>query len=511
MNISELLARNARKFPEKTAVIEGESSLSYAEVNCMVNRLASSLARLGVGRGDKVALYMPNTKEFAVSYFAVLRLGAVVVPINARLTAAEVQYILGHSEAKALIAHDLVHQVLAPLVGGSDGIWVKTGKAEGGWLSLEELIDSGDPEEIVCPAKEDDEATILYTSGTTWRPKGVLFTHRNVITVADMIVIETKIDRQSRLLHLMPLSHSAPLHLFFIGGTYVGATHVLAPAFSPDALLELVERHKITHFFGAPVAYLLTAKHPRFDEYDLSSVRCWMYGGAPLSREEVKFVASRFGAGRMMCLYGLTEAGPNGTYLSPEEHGEKAGSVGRDAALHCEVALVDENGQEVAPGEVGEIVLRGESIMKGYYKDEEKTNEVIKDGWLYTGDLARRDEDGYIWIVDRKKDVIISGGVNIYPKEVEDVLRTHPAIADVAVIGVPHPEWGETAKAFVVLSQPLEPLAEECKRFLSDKLADYKIPRLYEAIAELPRNATGKVLKQVLRMWETTAQGAQGR
>ncbi len=302
MNISELLARNARKFPEKTAVIEGESSLSYAEVNCMVNRLASSLARLGVGRGDKVALYMPNTKEFAVSYFAVLRLGAVVVPINARLTAAEVQYILGHSEAKALITHDWVHQVLAPLVGGSDGIWVKTGKAEGGWLSLGELIDSGDPEEIVCPAKEDDEATILYTSGTTGRPKGVLFTHRNVITVADMIVIETKIDRQSRLLHLMPLSHSAPLHLFFIGGTYVGATHVLAPAFSPDALLELVERHKITHFFGAPVAYLLTAKHPRFDEYDLSSVRCWMYGGAPLSREEVKFVASRFGAGRMMCL-----------------------------------------------------------------------------------------------------------------------------------------------------------------------------------------------------------------
>ncbi|MFC0296699.1 class I adenylate-forming enzyme family protein [Geobacillus jurassicus] len=506
MNISELLARNARKFPDKTAIIDGETELSYAEVDRAVNRLASSLERLGIRRGDKVALYMPNTTEFVFAYFAVLRLGSVVVPINVRLTAAEVQYILGHSEAKMLIAHDLVHQALTSLVGGSDVIWIKTGSAEGGWLSLAELIDSGDPREIVCPAKEDDEATILYTSGTTGRPKGVLFTHRNIITVADMIVIETKIDRQSRLLHLMPLSHSAPLHLFFVGGTYVGATHVLAPAFSPDALLGLVERHKITHFFGAPVAYLLTAKHPRFEDYDLSSVCCWMYGGGPLSREEVRFIASRFGARRMMCLYGLTEAGPNGTYLAPEEHAEKAGSVGKYAALHCEVAIVDEQGNEVAPGEVGEIVLRGESVMKGYYKDEEKTNEAIKNGWLYTGDLARRDEDGYIWIIDRKKDVIISGGVNIYPKEVEDVLRTHPAIADVAVIGVPHPEWGETAKAFVVLNEPLEPLAEECKRFLSDKLAGYKIPRLYEAIAELPRNATGKVLKQVLRARETAAQ-----
>ncbi|WP_445614106.1 class I adenylate-forming enzyme family protein [Geobacillus sp. YF-1] len=509
MNISELLARQARKFPAKTAVIDGETELSYAEVDRMVNRLASSLARLGVGRGDKVALYMPNTKEFVVSYFAVLRLGAVVVPINARLTAAEVQYILGHSEAKLLIAHDWVHQALASLVGGSHITWIKTGEAEDGWLSLEELIGSGDPQAIVCPAKEDDEATILYTSGTTGRPKGVLFTHRNILTVADMIVIETKIDRQSRLLHLMPLSHSAPLHLFFVGGTYVGATHVLAPAFSPEVLLELVERHKITHFFGAPVAYLLTAKHPRFSDYDLSSVRCWMYGGAPLSREEVRFVADCFGVERMMCLYGLTEAGPNGTYLAPEEHAEKAGSVGRYAALHCEVAIVDENGQEVAPGEVGEIVLRGEGVMKGYYKDEEKTNEAIRNGWLYTGDLARRDEDGYIWIVDRKKDVIISGGVNIYPKEVEDVLRTHPAIADVAVIGVPHPEWGETAKAFVVLSAPLASLVDECKRFLSDKLADYKIPRLYEAIAELPRNATGKVLKQALRAREAATQKTQ--
>jgi acyl-CoA synthetase (AMP-forming)/AMP-acid ligase II len=499
MNISELLARNARKFPDKTAIIDGDIELSYVEVDRMVNRLASSLSRLGICQGDKVILYMPNTKEFVFAYFAVLRLGAIVVPVNARLTAAEVKYIIDHSEAKAVIAHDWIYQELASLVGHDDAIWIKTGEAKDGWTSLSELIAAGETETIVCPLKEDDEATILYTSGTTGKPKGVLFTYRNIFAVATMMVIETKMDRHSRILHMMPLSHSAPLHLFFVGGTYVGATHVLAPTFSSEALLQLVEQHEITHFFGAPIAYLLAAKHPSLHEYDLSSVRYWTYGGAPLSRNEVLFIASKFRTDRLMCLYGLTEAGPNGTYLSPEEHAAKAGSVGKYAALHCEVKIVDDHGKEVPTGEIGEIVLRGESVMKGYYKDEEKTKETIKNGWLYTGDLARRDEDGYIWVVDRKKDMIISGGVNIYPKEIEDVLRTHPAIADVAVVGVPHPEWGETAKAFVVVSQPLENLVDECKRFLEEKIADYKIPRLYEQIDELPRNATGKVLKQVLR------------
>ncbi|AEH47621.1 class I adenylate-forming enzyme family protein [Parageobacillus thermoglucosidasius] len=499
MNISELLARNARKFPDKTAIIDGNEELSYAEVDRTVNRLASSLARLGIRQGDKVILYMPNTKEFVFAYFAALRLGAIVVPANARLTASEVQYILHHSEAKAVIAHEWICGQIAPLVGQGNVVWIKTGEAADGWVSMADLIAAGSPAPVVCPLNEADEATILYTSGTTGRPKGVLFTNRNIFAVATMMVIEAKMDRHSRILHMMPLSHSAPLHLFFVGGTYVGATHVLAPAFSPEALLQLVEQHEITHFFGAPVAYLLAAKHPRLHDYNLSSVRYWTYGGAPLSRTEVLFIASRFRTDRLMCLYGLTEAGPNGTYLSPEEHAEKAGSVGKYAALHCEVKIVDDQGKEVPPGEIGEIALRGESVMKGYYKDEEKTKETMKDGWLYTGDLARRDEDGYIWVIDRKKDIIISGGVNIYPKEVEDVLRTHPDIVDVAVIGVPHPEWGETAKAFVVAGKPLENLAEICKRFLKGKIADYKIPRLYEQIEELPRNATGKVLKQVLR------------
>jgi acyl-CoA synthetase (AMP-forming)/AMP-acid ligase II len=278
VNISELLARNTRKFPATEAIIEGETAFSYAELDDSVNRLASSLARLGIQTGDKVILYMPNTKEFVISYFTVLRLGAIVVPINARLTAEEVKYIIHHSEAKALIAHDWVYKALQSLVADNDILWIKTGDEQDRWLSFAKLVEKGTSKSIVCTLDEDEKATILDTSGTTGRPKGVLFTYRNILTVAVMMALETKMDRKSRILHMMPLSHSAPLHLFFIAGTYVGATHVLSPTFSPETLLELTDKHQITHFFGAPVAYLLTAKHPHIHHYDLTSVKYWVYG-----------------------------------------------------------------------------------------------------------------------------------------------------------------------------------------------------------------------------------------
>src|SRR5690606_29955420 len=273
----------------------------------------------------------------------------------------------------------------------------------------------------------------------------------------------------------------------------------LASTFTPELLLQLVDQEKITHFFGAPVAYLMTARHPEIDKYDLTSVRRWMYGASPLSKNEVLLIKERFKTNQLMCLYGLTEAGPNGTFLSPKEHETKAGSVGKRAALNCEVRIVNESGEDVKPNEIGEIIIRGEGNMVGYFKDKEKTEETIKDGWIYSGDLAKVDEDGYIWIVDRKKDVIISGGVNIYPTEIENVLKTHPHIIDVAIVGIPHPEWGETAKAYVVATKPIENLAQECKSFLDGKVAKYKIPRLYEQLDELPRNAAGKILKHQLK------------
>jgi acyl-CoA synthetase (AMP-forming)/AMP-acid ligase II len=499
VNISELLARNARKFPQKEAFISGEERVTYSEVHTKVNKLANSFIQKGIGDGDKVILFSPNTIEFIYTYFAIQRLGGVIVPINAKLTTGELRYIIEHSEAKAFIGHELLWNQVEPLVDEYSIIWISTGRASDKWVNLMELIESGYNSELISNKGDDDVCTMLYTSGTTGKPKGVLLTNRNVLTVGSMMCIEAQMNYSSRILHMMPLSHSAPLNLFLVGGTYVGATHILAPTFTPDLLLQLTTKEKVTHFFGAPVAYLLTAKHPDIDSYDLSSVKRWIYGGAPLSKPEVQFVKEKFKSNQLMCVYGLTEAGPNGSYLAPEDHDEKAGSIGKHAALNCELRIVNEQGEDVTVGEIGEIILRGEGTMVGYFKDPEKTAEVLKDGWLYTGDMGKKDEDGFFWIVDRKKDLIISGGVNIYPKEVEDTLRMHPEIEDVAVIGVPHPEWGETVKAFIQATHPIENLEETCKQFLEDKLAKYKIPRIYEQIDVLPRNATGKVLKHHLR------------
>lgn len=499
MNLPNLLAHKARKFPDKEGIVTPTERITYKEWDRSVNRLAHSLRQLGINRGDRVVLHMPNTKEFLITYFAVQRLGALIVPINARLVGNEIDYILENCEASMFITHELLFNQVADL-GKKEGItFVKTGPAVANWYSWEELLQNGSAEEIICDLKEDDEASILYTSGTTGKPKGVVFTYRNILAVASMICIEMDVKPESRILHMMPLSHSAPLHLFMGAGIYTGATHVTVPTFSPELFLETIEKERITHFFGAPIAYLASARHPNIHKYDLSSMQCWVYGGAPLAPKEVKFIKSVFTTGKLVGVYGLTEAGPNGTLLEHDDHDIKAGSIGKRAALHCEIRIVDENGNDVKPGEVGEIILRSEGNMKGYYNDPAKTAETLRDGWIYTGDLARQDEDGFYWVVDRKKDVIISGGVNVYPKEIEDLLIEHPKIADVAVIGVPHPDWGETVKAFIVLKDKMDDIEKECKEFLQGKLADYKIPKLYEVVEALPRNATGKILKNQLR------------
>lgn len=413
-------------------------------------------------------------------------------------------YILDHSDAKVFITHDLLFNQVKGLPKSDNLLCIKTGGAVDHWLSFETLVSEGSPDEIICDLAEDDEASILYTSGTTGDPKGVIYTYRSILSVATMICIEMTMKPESRILHMMPLSHSAPLHLFLIAGTYVGATHVLVPAFTPDLLLETVSNQKTTHFFGAPVAYLATGKHPKISDYDLSSMEYWVYGGAPLAQQEVNFIKDKFLSDRLMCVYGLTEAGPSGTLLSFEDHDTKAGSIGNRAALNCEIRLVNENGVDVKQGEVGEIILRGEGNMKGYYKDPEKTAEALRGDWLYTGDMAKQDDEGFYWMVDRKKDIIISGGVNIFPKEIENLLITHPQIIDVAVVGVPNPDWGETVKAFVVIDGEMDDLGIECRSFLKDKMATYKIPKLYVKMEALPRNVTGKLMKNQLRVKEET-------
>lgn len=499
MNISKLLAHQASKNPEHEAIVEGSIRITYKKWNNQVNRLADSLSKYGVTKGDKIVLHMPNTKEFLYTYFAAHRLGALIVPINAKLVQREIIYILEKSDAKVFVTHEAVFPQVSDLPNEMNLLFIKTGQESEGWLSFETLISEGSPAEIPCHLTELDEASILFTSGTTGQPKGVIFTNRNILTVATMICIEMAVTQKSRVLHMMPLSHSAPLHLFLIAGTYVGATHVLTPTFSPELLLKSVHQERTTHFFGAPVAYLTTAKHPDVAEYDLTSMEYWVYGGAPLSEHDVRFVKETFSTDRLMCVYGPTEAGPSGTVLAFDAQETKAGSIGNRGALQCEIRVVDETGQDVEAGEIGEIILRGEGNMKEYYKEEEKTKAVLHDNWLYTGDMAKQDEDGYFWLIDRKKDIIISGGVNIYPKEIENVLSSHPRIAEVAVVGIPNPDWGETVKAFVVLEEDTRGVEAMCRDFLEGKIAHYKVPKLYETMKALPRNTTGKLLKTQLR------------
>lgn len=495
MNSSMLLSRNARKYPANEAMICQGRRVTYKELDELVNRLGHALLEFGIQKGDKVIIFMPNVLEFVVSYFAIQRIGAIVVPVNAKFTLTEVEYVAQHAQAKAIIAHEAIFSSVEQLQ--SVEIKIKTGAKKEGWFDFDELIKKSDNSEIRCLLKEDDYSTILYTSGTTGKPKGVLFSYRNILAVAHMIAIEMEVKPESRMLLMMPLTHSAPLHLFLMSAVLVGATNVLTPTFTPDLLIDMVEKEKTTHFFGAPVAYLATASHPRLQTADLSSMIWWVYGGAPLSVKEVRFIQQAFKTENVTCVYGLTEAGPSGTILFGYEHKEKAGSIGKRAAFGTEIRIVDENGEDVPVGEVGEIVLLGEGNMVGYYRDEEATKNAFLGEWLRTGDLARVDEDGYIWIVDRKKDVIISGGVNIYPKEIEDRMLQFEGIQEVAVIGVPHPEWGETVKAVFAANKPID--VEELKGYLSKHLAKYKVPRIYEQVKALPRNASGKILKQQLK------------
>ncbi|PSL50415.1 feruloyl-CoA synthase [Salsuginibacillus halophilus] len=357
MTISNWIAQNALKYPESPALILGEHVTTYAAYNDEINRLAAGLQALGVKVGDRVAIFMPNTPEFASALPAIHRIGAVAVPLNARLTTSELNDILTHAEAKAILAHEALMATAKDIAMPDGFIKITTAATDQNWHAFQSLIDQAPPVPELPDINDDDLATLLYTSGTTGQPKGVRFTHRSIQAVSTMMAVETEMKPSSRMLHMMPLSHSAPLHLFFAAGMMTGASHVFHPTFTPDALLEQVKLHRPTHFFGAPVAYLMTAGHPALKDTDLSSVNWWVYGGAPLGTKEVEWVRSQFNTDRFLGVYGLTEAGPSGTLLTPEEHGEKSGSIGARGALGAAVALLNEDGDHVSPGDVGEIAL----------------------------------------------------------------------------------------------------------------------------------------------------------
>lgn len=487
--IHGLLERNARKFPEKDAFITVSNRLTYGDMNRLCNRLARYLQNEGIRRGDRVAVMSRNTEHFFYAFFACMKIGAIPMPVNIRLTPKELSAIFQSANAAGILYEDELAETAAALKENVNF-----------YFSIQDAVEVSahfSEDNLDVPIDSRDVCEILFTSGTTGAPKGVVFSHERILAIASAVSVNFSLSHNDSMLTLMPLSHSAPLNTFFMSGLYCGASHVIGD-FTPKGFLNWIQQEKTTFSFAAPVAYLLAAKDPDLASYDLSAMRVFAYGGGPLALASYHHVKKAFRNENFYQVYGLTEAGPNGILLYPEEHLRKAGSIGKNPTVNMEIRVVRPDGTDTAPNEYGEILLTGDSLMLGYDNNAAETNAVLKGGWLYTGDIAYRDEDGYFYIVDRKKDVIISGGVNIYPREIEEVLAKHDAVLESCVVGVPHEEWGETVKAVVVLKGQVS--EEELRAFTAEHLAEFKCPRIYSFVDELPRNASGKILKQQVKL-----------
>jgi feruloyl-CoA synthase len=499
MNIGSLLTQTARKFPEKLAIECEGRSYSYRRFNEEVNKLAHGLLQRGVIKGDKLALMMKNSDHFVFSFLAAAKIGAVVVPINFRLTASEVQYILAQSDAALVICDKEFEKLIEDAILGTDVRFVVTvGEPETEWYYSYNGILSENKTEPDIEVSEQDDLEILYTSGTTGSPKGALFDHDRIFKVGISVVINMGIGQHERILHLAPLFHSAQLNLFLISGVALGATHIIHRDFHPVKALQAIQEHKITHLFAVPAMYNFLLQVPNVADYDLSSIKRCGYGAAPMAPELVKRSIKLFKTDQFYNLCGLTEGGPGGILLDPEGHKLHLGKGGKPIFL-TEARVVNEKGMDVRPGEVGEFILRSPMVMKEYYKKPEETKSTLKNGWLYTGDLAMLDEEGYITLVDRKKDMIITGGENVYSVEVEGALFEHPDVLDAAVIGLPDEVWGEVVCAVIVPKEGAVIDEKELRSFCRQRLAGYKIPRRMFIEEQLPRNASGKILKYQLR------------
>jgi fatty-acyl-CoA synthase/long-chain acyl-CoA synthetase len=497
MTTSDQLARWARRTPDAVALRFEGSGRSYAELDERVTRLARALAGRGVNTGDRVAVLGLNGLEVWEAYLAGVRLGAVVVPVNFRLVADEVAYVLSDSGAVALVVDSALAEVAAKARGQAPG--VRTVLTIGG--DYEEALAAAGTEPLDVEVDEDAAAFIMYTSGTTGRPKGAVLTHRNLLMHVFSQVTHLGVDPSDRVaVPGAPLFHIAGL----AGGLpplLLGGTHVIlrSGGFDPVATLDLIERERVTNIFLVPAMWAAVVAVPDIASRDLSSLRRISWGAAPASTTLLRTLIDTFPQAEVVTAFGQTECSPVTCFLRGEDSVRKIGSIGTPM-LNVEVRVVDDAMQDVPQGEVGEIVYRSPMVMREYWGKPEATAEAFAGGWFHSGDLVRQDEDGYLYVVDRKKDMIITGGENVYCAEVEDVLAGHPKVGEVALIGVPDARYGEAPLAVVAPRDPADPpTPEELTAWCRERLARYKNPREYSIVGALPRNPSGKVLKTRLR------------
>lgn len=477
---------------------------TYQDFYTQAEKLAGYFHELGFRKEDIVALVLPNSDLFVVCYYACQLGGLTVLPVNTKLSAREIEYILTHSEAKGLIYDERFEATINEIIPQTPAIKhiVTTGYGAGNnYDRIEDIINGSARNVLAFPAKDNDTAVIFYTSGTTGRPKGVMLTNKNLIATAQIWRESMDISNKDRMHIVAPLFHCAASHVFTLPTVYAGGSLIIEEGFSPEQTLTTMEKEKVTIFFGVPAMYSILLTLPSLKDVSVPNLRLLTYGAAPMPYEVVKRVKESFPNVKVQNLYGQTENSPAATTLKDHYALTKIGSVG-EALPQTEVRVVDEIGQDVPTGEVGEIIVKGPQVMKGYLKNEEATKETIKAGWLYSGDLGRFDEDGLLYIVDRKKDMIIRGGENIYPVEIEEVLYEIPEILEAAIIGIPDDILGEVPKAFVALKKNKQITAAEIVEYCKKRLAKYKVPQIVEFVEALPRNASGKVLKTDLRKAE---------
>jgi fatty-acyl-CoA synthase len=502
--IADLLHRTAKRFPAKTGLVCGETSWTFAEFDTVCDRVAAGLSRLGVGEASRVAVLARNSHAFAAMRFALARLGAVLVPINFMLKAEEVGYILRHAEAQMLATDsdlaEVARSAAALDTAVKQFVWLpseETTQPAPGMTSFHDLAQTdGAPPAVDLGSM--DLAQIVYTSGTESSPKGAMLTHDAVLWQYASCAVDASIAWGDVMLHALPLYHCAQLDVFLGPAVYVGATSVITAKPTPDNLLPLIARHQISSFFAPPTVWISLLRSPLFDSTDLGTLRKGYYGASIMPVEVLRELARRLPEVGFWNLYGQTEIAPLATMLGPQDQLRKPGSCGR-AVLNVETRVVDDEMRDVAPGQVGEIVHRSPHLMLGYFHDDERTRAAFQGGWFHSGDLATIDEEGYIFVVDRKKDMIKSGGENVASREVEEMIYRLPAVSEVAVIGVPHPKWVEAVAAVIVVKAGQTLTEQEVLAHCQQHLASFKAPKSVVFAEALPKNPSGKLLKRDLR------------
>ncbi|TFV86898.1 long-chain-fatty-acid--CoA ligase [Oxalobacteraceae bacterium OM1] len=507
-SLGDVLRRTATRVPAKTAIVCGSVSWTYAEFDGICTRLAHALRARNVAPGDRVAILSRNSHAFAAMRFAVARMGAVLVPVNFMLNADEVAYILKSSGAKLLLVgtgfETLAATAAARDTAVADTIWLpgeEGGSAPEGMASFDELLGSGAPDASDADLPPVDARTLLqiiYTSGTESLPKGAMLTHEAVLWEYVSCIIEGGMAATDVMLHALPLYHCAQLDVFLGPAVYLGATSIITGQPRPDVILPLIAQYKANSFFAPPSVWIALLRSPQFDTTDLASLEKGYYGASIMPVEVLKEMQVRMPRVRLWNFYGQTEIAPLATVLYPEEQMRKAGSAGRPA-LNVETRVVDDEMNDVPPGVTGEIVHRSPQLLSGYYNDPEKTAAAFVGGWFHSGDLAVRDAEGYITVVDRKKDMIKSGGENVASREVEEVIFRIPAVSEVAVIGLPDPYWVEAVTAVVVLRDGHAATEEDVLAFCKSNMAHFKAPKRVIFTDALPKNPSGKLLKRELR------------